>query len=113
MTTTTIERLSHTRAKYVPQPWRCLLNKTRRKRNTGTKQEEHWRKLVSLEKNCEFKDIKQEDLLISKFITGITDKTLRKKLIREKTLNLKTTMDLITQDSYEKNINNQQYPQQC
>ena len=64
--------------------------------------EEHWRKLVSLEKNCEFKDIKQEDLLISKFITSITDKKLRKKLIREKTLNLKTTMDLVTPDSYEK-----------
>ena len=64
--------------------------------------EEHWRKLVSLEKNCEFKDIKQEDLLISKFITSITDKKLREKLIREKTLNLKTTMDLVTQDSYEK-----------
>ena len=46
--------------------------------------EEHWRKLVSLEKNCEFKDIKQEDLLISKFITSITDKKLREKLIREK-----------------------------
>ena len=29
--------------------------------------EEHWRKLVSLQKNCEFKDIKQEDLLNSKF----------------------------------------------
>ena len=27
--------------------------------------EEHWQKLVSLEKNCEFKDIKQKDLLIS------------------------------------------------
>ena len=64
--------------------------------------EEHWRKLVSLEKNCEFKDIKQEDLLISKFITSITDKKLREKLIREKTLDLKTTMDLVTQDSYEK-----------
>ena len=64
--------------------------------------EEHWRKLVSLEKNCEFKDIKQEDLLISKFITSITDKKLREKFIREKTLNLKTTMDLVTQDSYEK-----------
>ena len=64
--------------------------------------EEHWRKLVSLEKNCEFKDTKQEDLLISKFITSITDKKLREKLIREKTLNLKTTMDLVTQDSYEK-----------
>ena len=58
--------------------------------------EEHWRKLVSLEKNCEFKDIKQEDLLISKVITSITDKKLREKLIREKTLNLKTTMDLVT-----------------
>ena len=64
--------------------------------------EEHWRKLVSLEKKCEFKDIKQEDLLISKCITSITDKQLREKLIREKTLNLKTTMDLVTQDSYEK-----------
>ena len=64
--------------------------------------EEHWRKIVSLEKNCDFKDIKQEDLLISKFITSITDKKLREKLIREKTLNLKTTMDLVTQDSYEK-----------
>ena len=58
--------------------------------------EEHRRKLVSLEKNCEFKDIKQEDLLTSKFITSITDKKLREKLIREKTLNLKTTMDLVT-----------------
>ena len=36
--------------------------------------EEHWKKLITLEKNCEFKDIKQEVLLISKFITSITDK---------------------------------------
>ena len=47
--------------------------------------EDHWGKIVSLEKDCEFKDIKQEVLLISKFITSITDKKLRKKLIREKT----------------------------
>ena len=54
-------------------------------------------------KNCEFKDIiKQEDLLISKFITSVTDKKLREKLIREKTLNIKTTIDLVTQNSYEK-----------
>ena len=33
----------------------------------------------------DFKDVKQEDLLISKFITSITDKKLREKLIREKT----------------------------
>ena len=64
--------------------------------------EDHWRKLVSLEKDCEFKDIKQEDLLMSKFITSITDNKLREKLIREKTLNLKTIVELVTQDSYDK-----------
>ena len=64
--------------------------------------EEHWRKQVPLERNCEFKDIKQEDLLISKFITSITDKKLREKFIRKKTLNLNTTMGLIYQDSYDK-----------
>ena len=64
--------------------------------------EEHWKKLITLEKNCEFKDIKQEDLLISKFITSITDKKLREKLIREKTLNLKTTVELITQNRYDR-----------
>ena len=42
--------------------------------------------------------MKQKDLLVSKFITTIPDKELREKLIREKTLNLKTTMDLVTQD---------------
>ena len=75
---------------------------SRAKQEDNETPEEHWRKLVSLEKNCEFKDIKQEDLLISKFITSITDKKLREKFIREKTLNLKSTMDLVTQDSYEK-----------
>ena len=53
--------------------------------------EDHWRKLASLERNCEFKVIKQEDLWISKFITNITDMKLQEKLVREKTLNLKTT----------------------
>ena len=60
------------------------------------------KKLITLEKTCDFKDTKQEDLLISKLITSITDKKLREKLIREKTLNLKTTIELITQDSYDR-----------
>ena len=47
--------------------------------------EEHWKKLMTLEQTCEFKDFKQEDLLISKFITSITDKKLREILMREKT----------------------------
>ena len=64
--------------------------------------EEHWKKLVTLEKNCEFIDIKQEDVRISKFITSITDKKLRETLISEKILNLKTTIELITQNSYDR-----------
>ena len=39
---------------------------------------------------------------MSKFITSITDKKFREKLIREKTLNLKTTEELITQNSYDR-----------
>ena len=73
--------------------------------------EDHWRKLVSLAGNCEFKIIKQEDLLISKFIDSIIDKKLREKLIRGKTLNLKTTMDLVTQDSYNKRHKQSTIPQ--
>ena len=73
--------------------------------------EDHWRKVVSLEKDCEFKDIKQEDLLVSKFITSITDKKLREKLIRENTVNLKITVDSVTQTVTTRDINNRQSPQ--
>ena len=45
--------------------------------------EEHWQKLITLERKYEFKDIKQQDLIISKFKVIITDKKLREKLIRE------------------------------
>ena len=64
--------------------------------------EKHWKKLITLEKNCEFKHNKQGDIFMSKFITSITDKKLREKLIREKTLNLKTTVELITQNSFDR-----------
>ena len=72
------------------------------KRKENETPKEYWRKLVSLDENCEFKDIKQENLPISKFITSIIDTKNTGNLIREKTLSLKTTMDLVTQDSYEK-----------
>ena len=94
----TIRRLLHAKTKYLPQPRKILLGKTRGERNTGRT----LAKISIPRKKCEFKDIKQEDLLLSKFITSITDKKLREKLIREKTLNLKTTMDLVSQDSYER-----------
>ena len=46
--------------------------------------EEHWRKLASLERKWEFTDVKQEDLLISKFITSITNKKLRENFFARK-----------------------------
>ena len=54
------------------------------KQEDNETQEEHWKKLITPEKNCDFKDIKQEDLLTSEFITSITDKKFREPLIREK-----------------------------
>ena len=36
------------------------------------------------------------------FITSITDKKLRNKLFHEKTINLDTTIELITQNSYDR-----------
>ena len=35
-------------------------------------------------------------------MTSITDKKLREKLIREKALDLKTTVELVTQNSYDR-----------
>ena len=46
--------------------------------------------------------LKQEDLLISKFKTSNTDKKLREKLIREKTIDLTTTVEHVTQNSYDR-----------
>ena len=39
---------------------------------------------------------------LTKFITSITDKKLPDKLIREKTLNLKTTVELVAQNSFDR-----------
>ena len=55
-----------------------------------------------MENICEFKDIKQEDLLISKIITSITDKKLWEKLIRNKDVKIKATMDIVTQKGNER-----------
>ena len=51
--------------------------------------EEFWRRLIEIEKECNFSAITAEELLISKFMTAITDKRLRDKLMKEKTLELK------------------------
>ena len=47
--------------------------------------EDFWRRLIEIEKECNFENITAEEFLISKFMTAITDKKLRDKLMKEKT----------------------------
>ena len=51
--------------------------------------EELWRILIEIEKECNFNTTSAEELLISKYMTAITDKKLRDKMLKEKTLELK------------------------
>ena len=51
--------------------------------------EDFWRRLIEIEKDCAFEGITAEDLLISKFMTAITDTKLRDKLMNGKKLELK------------------------
>ena len=64
--------------------------------------EEFWRRLIEIEKECNFNAISAEKLLISKYMTAITDKKLRDKIMKEKTLELKKIIELIKQNTYEK-----------
>ena len=51
--------------------------------------EEFWMTLIEIEKECNFWAISAEELLISKYSTAITDKKLRDKMVKEKTLEFK------------------------
>ena len=64
--------------------------------------EDFWRRLIEIEKECNFNTISAEELLISKYMTAITDKKLRNKIMKEKTLELKKVFELIKQNTYEK-----------
>ena len=64
--------------------------------------EEFWRRLIEIEKECNFNAISAEELLISKYMTAITDEKLRDKIMKEKTLELKKIIELIKQNTYEK-----------
>ena len=64
--------------------------------------EEFRRRLIEIEKECNFNAISAEELLISKYMTAIIDKKLRDKIMKEKTLELKKIIELIKQNTYEK-----------
>ena len=62
--------------------------------------------MIEIEKQCEFEAITAEDLLISKFMTAITDTKLRDKLLKKKRLELKKTIEKIKQNTYERKRKN-------
>ena len=64
--------------------------------------EDFWRRLIEIEKECAFEGITAGDLLISKFMTAITDTKLRDKLMKKKKLELKKTIEMIEQNTYER-----------
>ena len=64
--------------------------------------EEFWRRLIEIEKECNFNTISAEELVISKYMRAITDKKLRDKIMKEKTLEMKKIIELIKQNTYEK-----------
>ena len=64
--------------------------------------EEFWRRLIEIEKECNFNTISAKELLISKYMTAITNKKLRDKIMKEKTLEMKKIIELIKQNTYEK-----------
>ena len=73
--------------------------------------EDFWRRLIEFEKECNFENITAEELLISKFMTAITDKKLRDKLMNEKKPEMKKAVEMIKQNTYEKKNNKNTIPE--
>ena len=75
------------------------------KQTEAETREDFWRRLIEIKKECNFESITAEELLISKFMTAITDKKLRDKLMKEKKPEMKKTIEMIQQNTYEKKNN--------
>ena len=73
--------------------------------------EDFWRRLIEIEKECNFENITAEELLISIFMTAITDKKLRDKLMKEKKPEMKKAIEMIKQNTYEKKNNKNTIPE--
>ena len=63
---------------------------------------EFWTWLIEIKKECSFNSISADKLLISKYMTAITDKIVRDNKMKEKTRELKKMFKLLKQNTYEK-----------
>ena len=64
--------------------------------------EELWRRIIEIEKEFNFGTISAEELLISKYLTTITDNRLRDELMKEKALEMTKTIEMIKRNTNEK-----------
>ena len=62
--------------------------------------EDHWEKILELEKECDFPEISTK-LLISNFITSITERKLWDKVMKENDLDVPKVVEQIQQNTYE------------
>ena len=61
--------------------------------------EKLWRRIIEIRKEGNINTISAEELLISKYMTAITDKKRRDKIMEEKTMELKKTVVLLEQNT--------------
>ena len=71
------------------------------KQTTKETPEDHWEKLIELEKECDFAELNTE-LLISNFITTIVDRKLRDKLLEEKDIDVAKVVKQFQQNTYDR-----------
>ena len=108
-----------TRAEYKTEPDKIAIKDVIRlfneyflpKRITYHNRGEFWRRLIEIEKEWNFEIITAEKLLISKFMTAITDKKLRDKLMKEEKPEIKKALEMIKQNTYGKKNNENTIPE--
>ena len=77
------------------------------KRKDGETLDEYWKRLVDIERKCEFNTITPEDIITYKFAASINDKKARDKLIKGP-LKLQLILKTIELENYNRNYGDKQ-----
>ena len=73
----------------------------------GETLDEHWKRLVDIERKCEFSTITPEDIITYKFAASINDKKTRDKIIKGP-LKLQLILETIELDNYNRKYGDKQ-----
>ena len=77
------------------------------RREDGETLDEYWKRLVDIERKCEFSTITPEDIITYKFATSINDKKARDKFIKGP-LKLQLILETIELDNYNRKYRDKQ-----